>query len=150
MIRAQRGSSSTALRVVSRGLSSVVVVMSLVPLVELKHTMPAAPVARTPGLAFKSGCADVDSRAATGTAHMRRLSIRGGKSWRPAQRASLALECWPEVNRRSGRLHEAQLGERGDPVVKTNFLEDLAVQNMQDRRAGKPHLASCCGGQRSH
>src|SRR5262249_12542920 len=46
----------------------------------------------------------------------------------------------------SGRLQDAQLLERGDPVVEADFLCNLAVLYPEDGRSSEPHLSS--GGSR--
>src|SRR5262245_64400011 len=50
----------------------------------------------------------------------------------------------------SGGLDKAELGQRLDAVVKTDFLGDLAVLNAQHRGACEVHLPAGRGRQRAH
>src|SRR5258708_40176503 len=50
---------------------------------------------------------------------------------------------------RSNGLDQAELGERSDAVVETDFLDDLAVLETQYRRAAEVHLPAGLGRQRA-
>src|SRR5277367_727508 len=56
--------------------------------------------------------------------------------------ASPAMRCGRFWIARSGGPEQAELGQRGDAVVEADLLRDLAVNHLQDRRAGEAHLAA--------
>src|SRR5262249_39553023 len=49
----------------------------------------------------------------------------------------------------SRRLEKPKLGERRDPVVEADLLDDLTVPQTQDRGAGEVHLPPRRRGQRA-
>jgi hypothetical protein len=49
-----------------------------------------------------------------------------------------------------GLLDEAELRQRSDAVVETDFRDDHAVLDLENGRAREPHLAARVGGERSH
>ena len=55
------------------------------------------------------------------------------------------MECHP----REGRLHKAQLRQRRDAIIKTDFLGDPAAFETENSRAGETHLPARRGAQRS-
>src|SRR5690349_2491804 len=48
----------------------------------------------------------------------------------------------------SGDLNKTQLLQRGNAVVQSNFLKDLAVLQLENCSAGEAHRAPCIRGQR--
>src|SRR3984957_8974014 len=51
---------------------------------------------------------------------------------------------------RSSGPEQAELGERGDAVVEADLFRDLAVNHLQDCRAGEAHLAAAGGGKAAY
>src|SRR5258708_25203987 len=49
-----------------------------------------------------------------------------------------------------GLLDEAELRQRRNAVVETDFRGDHAVLDLENGRAREPHLAARVGGERSH
>src|ERR1700693_2606707 len=60
-----------------------------------------------------------------------------------SSRAPGMLAALAGARARSGgaRLEQAELSQRCDSVVKADLLRDLAVDDLQHRRAGEAHLA---------
>ena len=48
---------------------------------------------------------------------------------------------------KSNDVEQPKLGQRGDPVIETDFLDYLAVPELEDGDAGEVHLPARVGGQ---
>ena len=44
-------------------------------------------------------------------------------------------------------MEQPKLGQRGDPVIEADFLDYLAVLELEDGDAGEVHLPAGVGGQ---
>src|SRR5262250_2933192 len=73
---------------------------------------------------------------------------RPGRGSHESVRASLLIGQYPVAWSR--RFEKPELGERRDPVVEADLLDDLTVPQTQDRGAGEVHLPPRRRGQRAH
>src|SRR3984957_14212077 len=46
--------------------------------------------------------------------------------------------------------HNAKLCHRGEAVVQADFLNDFAVDDLEDSRSSEAHLVAACGRQAAH
>ena len=58
---------------------------------------------------------------------------------KPRLREAGARSCG---RRESGRFNQSELGQGGYAVIKAYLLDNLAIEDLQHRRAAKAHLAT--------